>query len=301
MSLSARVLSLLVLVHSVHARVETTVPISWDTLTDQLNAWHSLGFDTDFAFNVGTLAGPTFVYTTSGGQINMSTVLELGSSAKWPVAVMIAGLVQEGVLSFQDRASKHLEWWATDSSDPRSNVTLASLLSFTSGYDADCDGPLWQVSMGSACTDFVECAREAYNLTTHHHPASSGTFAYASCHLQYAAAIALSASGQTLDQLLHSQLHQRFGMNKTLFTSASQLSPLHGPFPVLAALLNSTGNDMQAFLHRLLAQDVLSASVETEMERDWTKQVSVLYPGGQSTADLSAFMGHYGNLPAELS
>ena len=40
----------------------------------------------------------------------------------------------DGTLSYDDLASKHLKWWATDPRDSRSRVTLRHLLTFTSGF-----------------------------------------------------------------------------------------------------------------------------------------------------------------------
>ena len=111
---------------------------AWAPLRAGIDAWAALDFDADFAVNVGTAAGEQFLYSPDG--FSMATELQGASLSKWPAAVMIAGLVNDGVMAFEDKASKYLPFWATDESDPRSRVTLESLLSFTSGYTADAAG-----------------------------------------------------------------------------------------------------------------------------------------------------------------
>jgi CubicO group peptidase (beta-lactamase class C family) len=92
------------------------------------------------------------------------------SLSKWPAAVMISGLVADGIMSYDDRANKFLPWWATDPSDPRSNVTLRHLLSFTSGFTEDGFTICSRVDAA-----FVQCAEALYKVhadrSAHRHDA----------------------------------------------------------------------------------------------------------------------------------
>jgi hypothetical protein len=55
----------------------------------------------------------------------MHTPVGTLSTSKWPSAMMIAGLVNDGTIeSLDDLASKYLTWWTTDQNDKRSRVTL---------------------------------------------------------------------------------------------------------------------------------------------------------------------------------
>ena len=83
-------------------------------------------------------AGEEFLYSPDG--FSMTTEMAGASLSKWPAAVMISGLVNDGTMAFTDKANKYLDFWATDPADTRSNVTLESLLSFTSGYTTDAAG-----------------------------------------------------------------------------------------------------------------------------------------------------------------
>ena len=96
----------------------------WDALREGVEAWHALQFDDDFAVNVGDESGTLFRWESPG--FSSATTRMAGASlSKWPAAIMISGLVNDGIMSYDDLASKHLSWWATDDEDPRSRVTPA--------------------------------------------------------------------------------------------------------------------------------------------------------------------------------
>ena len=96
-----------------------------------LESWE---FTTEYAISVGTAdGGQLFEYES--GNFTMHTSIPTGSTSKWPSAMMFAGLVNDGTIaSLDSKASDYLDWWTKDPSDPRSQVTLRMLLSFTSGF-----------------------------------------------------------------------------------------------------------------------------------------------------------------------
>ena len=53
--------------------------------------------------------------------------------------MVIMDLVEQGVMSLDDRPQDYLAWWTSDPADPRSEITLEQLLSFTSGFDTGSD------------------------------------------------------------------------------------------------------------------------------------------------------------------
>ena len=68
----------------------------------------------------------------------MDTPIPTGSTSKWRSAMMFASLADDGsISSLDDKVSKYLDYWTTDASDQRSQVTVRMLLDFTSGYCAD--------------------------------------------------------------------------------------------------------------------------------------------------------------------
>ena len=106
----------------------------WAPLREGLEAWTALSFDAKFALNVGDESGALFTWESPGFSMN-GTRMEGASLSKWPAATMITGLVNDGTLSFDDKANKHIKWWTKDPLDKRSRVTLRHLLSHTAGFN----------------------------------------------------------------------------------------------------------------------------------------------------------------------
>ena len=125
---------------------------NWDLLKRGAEAWHNIAFDGKFSVNVGDASGTLFKWESPGFSSH-GTRMAGASLSKWPAATMLVGLVADGTLSFDDLASKHLSWWTTNSSDPRSRVKLRHLLSFTSGYLEDAD-----VKCANSDFGFERCA-----------------------------------------------------------------------------------------------------------------------------------------------
>eukprot|EP00755_Sulcionema_specki_P017988 Sspe_Gene.65744::Locus_38878_Transcript_1_1_Confidence_1.000_Length_2344::g.65744::m.65744 len=175
----------------------------WQGIRDGVDTWGKLKFNTDFAVNVGDRTGRKFVYQI--GKTTMESLLEGASSSKWPTTTMISGLVKDGILSYDDKPSQYLSWWATDPSDARSHITLRHLLSFTDGYlqdgSADC--------AKDPSYDFVTCVHELYNATVHSGKMPGTTWAYLSSHYQFAGAMAVAASGGTHRQAVREVPVQR--------------------------------------------------------------------------------------------
>ena len=244
----------------------------WEPLRRGAEAWASLSFDTAFAINVGDASGRLFAWETPGFSMT-KTRMQGASLSKWPSAVMIAGLVADGTLGFDDRANRYLPFWSRDPKDPRSRVTLRHLLSFRSGYMKDGSaGP----SCSSAQSDFMECAERLYHsLTNEGEPGT--VWSYLSCHLQLAGAMAVAASGLPIDQLYAKYLYEPFNMTSTTWT------PTHNP--QLATGITTTADDFEQLLHRLLTFRGLPKAVQDEMEIDYSQ------PPCRPSGD--GWFGHY--------
>lgn len=142
------------LAHSAPVLNMTADASGWAAVRASLESWSALQFDTAFSVNVGDASGPLFSWNTPGFSVD-NTRMQGASLSKWPSSVMISGLVADGTLSYDDLASKHLKYWATDPADPRSAVTLRHLLSFTSGFLDDADVPCANENFG-----FERCAEK---------------------------------------------------------------------------------------------------------------------------------------------
>jgi CubicO group peptidase (beta-lactamase class C family) len=103
----------------------------------------------------------------------------LSSTAIWT-------LIQDGTLNLDDRPSKFLSWWTTNTTDPRGRVTLSMLLSFTSGFNGDYNCP---------GLNQEQCAQAIYDNGTFTEPGTA--FHYTGDHLQIAGVIAYKAGGYT--------------------------------------------------------------------------------------------------------
>jgi hypothetical protein len=247
----------------------------WDPLRDGLDAWKALDLDVRFAVDIGTVQGREFLYETDDGWTLNSRFLG-ASFSKWTTAVMIANMVSDGVLAFEDKASKYLDFWTTDPKDPRFNVTLASLLSLTSGVQTDASGV-------SRCEDYfsfdyLKCAEAAYNESTSwKEPRTLWT--YLSAHHQFAGAMAVAASGKVIQRLLKEYLYTPFNMQHTEYFG--------GFYPVMAVAISSTGTDVENFLKGMLDYSGAKKEVLDQVEIDWTEPPVNLAPRGN-------YFGHYG-------
>jgi len=245
---------------SAAAAVATNDP--WSPVRSVLDGWQ---FTDNFAVTVGNASGPLFQYTH--GNFSLTTPVATASTSKWPMAMMMVGLVHDGTIgSLDDIASKYVPWWSQDPNDLKSTVTLRHLLSFTSAFGGGIPG---QENTTHTCmdsnktTDYLACARELYEQTN-----LSGTpgkyFSYNSIHLQLAGAIAVSASGLDIQAVLQKYLFGAYGM---VGSSCAYPSP---KVPQLAVCLVTTALDYQQFLLRTLRYDVLSTALVAESEKDYT-------------------------------
>merc|ERR1711998_31827 len=243
----------------------------WDSLREDLSSWAGLDLDANFAINAGDASGTRFTWATEGFSMS-ETALEGASLSKWPAAVMITGLVNDGTMSFDDRVNKYVKWWSKDEKDSRSAITLRHLLSFTSGYESD------YVSEDGYCMrSFEHCAEQLYGQLKHTKPPGT-TWTYLSCHLQFAGAMAVAASGLPIQELFSKYLYSPFNMTKTSWGPAKN--------PSMAGGITTTGTDFENMLHRLLTYKVLPKFILDQMETDYSK--APVSPSGDG------WFGHYG-------
>lgn len=230
---------------------------NWAEVTDILQKTR---LAENFAFSAGDAGGRK--YTFERGSTKMSTKLLMASSSKFPVGVAIAGVVNEGHLSFDTFAHEVWPWWTKDPCDKRSRVTLRSLLSFTSGFYA------WDPSGEVPClvgpaAPFYEpeaCAKEIYRLAPFKFEPGT-TFSYNSFHLQVAGALAATAANTTVQDMLSYYLIRRTNMTDTQW--------LGGKNPFLAAGMVTTGYDYDKFLRSYMSYELVPKAIADQMEADY--------------------------------
>ena len=286
------------------AALERATSSAWQPLRDQLEAWK---FTDDFAVTIGTAnAGRIFSYTH--GDFTLHTRVETASTSKWPSAMMLVGLVHDGTIrSLDARACEYLEWWTCDPRDQKSRVTLAHLLSFTSGFGGGApglagkarvrsagkggalsagkaralsagkaralsDAPPDEAScLGSKTADFMHCAKTIYTSTERLEGEPGTVYSYNSNHLQLAGAVAVAASGLSIAQVIDKYLLQPYAMHGSRCETPSAQNPM------LAACLTTTAADYERFLRATLGHAVLSRSLVAESERDHTPFMAQQY------------------------
>ncbi|MEC8050027.1 MAG: serine hydrolase domain-containing protein [Myxococcota bacterium] len=171
----------------------------------------------DLAVILGNRDGIQFTY--SKGDLDIESIIPIASASKWLSAMILMRLVEEGVLSLSDNPQDYLSFWTESADDPRSRITLAHLLSFTSGFEG---------STGLGAQEGVNCVEDAETTIEACAEAifASGlkedggyfayepgtTFYYGPIHLHIAAAMAVSATGLRWNQLFRQYVGAGLGL-----------------------------------------------------------------------------------------
>lgn len=238
----------------------TPVPVasSAEQLETQLTAsLAAFSTDTDFSFAVERSDGRRYSYNR--GASTMDTAYESASTSKLVSAVIIMRLVEQGYLNLTDHPQDHIPGWPITSSDPLYNITLAQLLSFTSGLTIE---PLCQ---NLPTADFASCVNTIATSNAHNGITPGTQFYYASTHLQVAGLMALHARSLPTWQALFDEFRTQTG----LFPNGRYDLPSSSN-PRLAGGMHWTGTEYLAFLKALKNNALLNASSMTEFLKDRT-------------------------------
>jgi CubicO group peptidase (beta-lactamase class C family) len=200
----------------------------------------------DFTLALEANDGHRFVY--SHGDSSLDTVYESASTSKWVAAVVILDLVDRGVLSLSDEPPRWLPYWQVP------GVTLASLLSFTSGFSKE------PVCINLKAANFADCVQRAYEANADIAPPAGSVFDYSSTHLQIAGLMAVRAAQVTgWDELFRS-----FQESSGLFPSALfDLPSLENPR--LAGGMHWTAREYMLFLRALHDGTLLEPATRAAM------------------------------------
>lgn len=200
---------------------------------------------TDARLVVGDAEG--ILWQAEKGRFDADAAVPVASASKLLAAIVIFRLVERGEMSLDDRPQDYLDDWPSDPADPRSDITLEMLLSFTSG--------LWgeRGEVGCLARRFVlldECVREIRDAGLGHAPGDA--FAYGPNHLQVAAAMAEAASGKRWYELVESELVVPLGLGSTDFGGRMVTNPR------IAGGAQSSARDYGRVLQALLAGDLIA-------------------------------------------
>lgn len=220
--------------------------------------------DTDFSFTAERPDGRR--YTFNRGTSTLQTSYESASTSKLVSAVIILRQVELGYLNLSDRPQDRIAGWPIGSGDPLYNMTLAQLLSFTSGLETE---PL---CLNAGAFDFKTCVTSIANTNAGNGVTPGQRFYYASTHLQVAGLMAIQARGVASWQDLFSEFKTQTG----LFATATYDLP-SASNPRLAGGMHWTGEEYLAFLRALKNGSLLSAASMQQLLADHTASVTMAY------------------------
>jgi len=250
---------------------------AWAEVRAQLDG---SGFD-DLVAVVGDGRGRLFMHAT--GTSTDTTVMRSGSAIKWVTAGLILRLIEQGKLALSDTPQQYLDWWSDDPTDPRSQVTIEQLLSFTSGFRGTPIGASSPDCISDGADTIEGCAREIHDMWFFDPPGT--TFWYGPSHMQILGAIAQAATGQAWAELFEQTLGAPLSMVTTTYTMPSPDNPR------LAGGAQFTASDLEAFLAAMLDRSLLPTTWASMVE-DQTPADTVEI--GFTPIDESRYAWHYG-------
>ncbi|WP_337658969.1 serine hydrolase domain-containing protein [Sphingorhabdus sp. Alg231-15] len=235
--------------------------------------------DSDFAIIIGDSNGIIFEYEK--GVFPVSQQRLIASSTKWFTSATIMRLVENGVMDLSDHPQQYLSYWTSDPADPRSEITLEQLLSFTSGFNAS---PRVDSCVADGSTTIQTCAEEIYGFDIASDPGT--TFAYGPHHMQIAAAMAERATGLPFNTIFRDIIANPLGMSQ----ASTYLSPSISN-PRAAGGAATTSRDYALFL-----QAILNGSLIADRDRfleDRTDAVTFLFrpDGAEESGDWHYALG----------
>jgi CubicO group peptidase (beta-lactamase class C family) len=210
----------------------------------------------DFTLALESADGHRFVH--SHGDSTLDSRYESASTSKWVAAAVILDVVDQGLLSLADEPSDWLPYWEVR------GVTLAQLLSFTSGFSQE---PLC-INLPNA--DFADCVERAYELSSAGAPAPGSSFDYSSTHLQVAGLMAVRAAGVRSWAELFADWKARTGLFPTgAFDLPSRENPR------LAGGMHWSGKEYLDFLLAIRSGSLLQSTTRTAMLGNQRRSASV--------------------------
>lgn len=220
--------------------------------------------DVDFSFAVKRQDGRR--YTFSRGASSLQTSYESASTSKLVSAVIVLRLIDMGYLSLSDRPQDRIDTWPIGSGDALYNMTLAQLLSFTSGLTAE---PLCLNSTGA---DFETCVTRIASANAGNGIIPGREFYYSGTHLQVAGLMAVKARGVASWQQVFAEFRRQTGL---FATAAYDLPSLTNPR--LAGGMHWTGEEYLAFLEALKEGSLLSPASMNQLLADHTASAAITF------------------------
>jgi len=201
---------------------------AWKDVTAAIDA-QADDFSDGLTVEIATPQG--VVYSHSCGGFSNSAYIEIMSAAKWVSATVLLRLVDQGVLSLDEKMSRVLKdrdgkYWSGDMGD----ITLRRLLSMTSGISGEDvsllkRSDLTGISLEEAVYRIYDSQHDAVTTRT---PGSY--FFYGSTHFRIAARYAEVKTGKTWAQIYSEQLRSplSWSSRSVYANSATNPDPAYG-------------------------------------------------------------------------
>lgn len=251
-----------------HPAAQAQEPDAWDDVREIIEA----STLTNLVVMVGNEDGIVFEYA-KGADLAALPIpaadlpVPIASSSKWWTGALILSLVEEDMMSLDDHPQDYLEWWTDDPNDPRSQITLAHLISMTSGFEGEPPCMLDPVASPE------DCARVMYD---NHFGITRGNavgeaFYYSSSHMHIAGVMAHKATGESPSTLFRELIADPLGMAETTgFTVPSTDNPWMAGGGV------SSTRDYATFLHAIFTGEILADSREVMFTDRTPEPVQIL-------------------------
>lgn len=220
--------------------------------------------EVDFSYAVERQDGRRYTFNRGGS--TLQTSYESKSASKLVSAVILLRLVEQGYLALPDQPQKHIDGWPIGGSDPLSALTLAQLLSLTSGLTED------PACLNAGDSDFENCVLSVASANAGNGNVPGQAFFYASGHLQVAGLMAVKARGVASWQAIIAEFRSQTGL-----FPASQYDAPSSSNPNLAGGMHFTGEDYMAFLSALKGGLLLNAASMSQLLADRTAAIPMAY------------------------
>jgi len=215
--------------------------------TQMTSTLSSVSTEVDFSFSVERSDGRRFSYNR--GSSTLQTSYESASTSKLVTSVIILRLVQNGYLTLSAKPQDFITSWPINSGNSLYNMTLAQLLSFTSGLTTE---PL---CLNSGIANFETCVNTIASNNASNGLTPGQQFYYAGTHMQVAGLMAVKARGVATWQNLFSEFKTQTGL---FATSTYDLPSIANPR--LAGGMHWTAEEYMAFLKALKAGSLLNST-----------------------------------------
>jgi acetyl esterase/lipase len=200
---------------------------------------------------VGDSSGSVFTYEKGNFPGDRASLI--ASSTELLSGAMIMRLTDvvdpaadEPLILLSDNPQDYIPWWTSDPNDARSRITLADLLSLTSGFNFSPDSTSCLSDAGITLED---CARQVYDRDVLQEPGDQ--FFYSDVHMEPAGYMAELASGSGFTDLFNEVIAVHLGLSATTIHNPSAANPRVGGGG------QSTPDDYAEFLRAMLTGELV--------------------------------------------